>query len=62
VVSCHRLIELLDEQEEIVEVVSRQVIQEELKLWVVMSSVVFFAMASYDANHLGDEAQCVRPR
>jgi hypothetical protein len=63
VLSCRRLIELLDQLEEIVEVVSGQVIQEELKLWrAVMSSVEFLAMASYDANHLGDEAQCVRPR
>jgi hypothetical protein len=56
--------ELLDQLEEIVEVISGKVIEEELKLRrAVMSSVVkFLAMASYDANHLGDEAQCVRPR
>jgi hypothetical protein len=56
VVYCRQLIELLDQLEEIVEVVSGQVIQEELKLWVVMLSAMFFAMASYDANHLGYEA------
>jgi hypothetical protein len=36
VISCRQLVEPLDQLEEVVEVITRQVIQEELKLRVVM--------------------------
>ena len=51
VIPCHRLLELVDQLEEVVEVIAWQVIQEELKLRVVMLHAKFLATASYDADH-----------
>jgi len=50
-IPCHRLLELVDQLEEVVEVIAWQVIQEELKLRVVMLHAKFLATASYDADH-----------
>jgi len=51
VIPCHRLLELVDQLEEVVEVIAWQVIQEELKLRVVMLHAKFLAITSYDADH-----------